>query len=120
MELQTETKEWGTIVRASITDDKTVYFSGFDKGQAEKRAITFRALHYRCKDGCEIRRNAIPTEVACMGKPAIAAYLFAVHEEGPGDIADRLEISPATVNQYMSNFRRDPKSLYNYPHDQDK
>ena len=99
--------EWGTSVRVRITDEDFCYFSGFDYDSAIRRGLVFRALYERT--GCKIlRRDAIPTTVTCSGRPMVAAYLFAVHHESVdnvANVAERLEVSPSTVEQYLSDVR---------------
>ena len=47
----------------------------------------------------------IPLSVAAIGKPAIAAYLIAVHQLPHSRIARELDISESTVGQYLSHFQ---------------
>ena len=47
----------------------------------------------------------IPLSVAAIGKPAIAAYLTAVHQLPHSRIARELDISESTVGQYLSHFQ---------------
>lgn len=97
--------EWGVNVRYPISEEKTMYFSGFDREHAQKRALVFESLNERCEDDCGICRNSIPTEIACMGRAAIAAYIFSVHGESYKEIAARLDVAQKTVEQYISDFR---------------
>lgn len=49
--------------------------------------------------------DAIPMPVAAEGKPAIAAYLRAVHGMSTGGIALRLDVGERTVETYLSDVR---------------
>lgn len=102
--LEKRQPDWDGIVRKYISEDTTVYFSGFDTEEAEKRARGFEALWKRT-EGCDIiRSNAVPIKIACMGRAAIAAYLYSVHQLSLTEIASHLDISESTVNQYISDF----------------
>lgn len=67
-----------------------------------RRAGVWVAL-WRRLDG--VRRvddpGLVPVEVAVLGKPAIAAYLFAAHGVSVGEVAERVNEQPATVKQFL-------------------
>lgn len=49
--------------------------------------------------------DVIPVNIAVMGKPAMAAYLDTVHKVDKREIADELDVSLGTVEQYFSDFK---------------
>jgi hypothetical protein len=48
----------------------------------------------------------VPARVAASGKAPLAAYLKVVHRKGESWIAKQLDVSEATVRQYLSDLRR--------------
>jgi DNA-binding MarR family transcriptional regulator len=48
-------------------------------------------------------RDAVPIEVATLGNPYIAAYLYSVHEYEIGEIAEKLDLSEQSVSQYLTD-----------------
>lgn len=105
--LEKRKSEWNGIKRKYISEDTTIYFSGFDTNDAKKRARVFKKLWERT-EGCEIiDSNAIPVKIACMGRAAIAAYLYSVHQLPMKKIAAKLDVSETTINQYVSDFTQE-------------
>lgn len=105
-DLSRDDREWGTVHRWRAGDGETYYFSGFDKEECVRRALVFDALYDRVE--CEVSpAGTIPIEVATAGRPYIAAFLYSVHQESVDDIAERFEVSEATVRQYFSDIRHD-------------
>lgn len=99
-------EDWGGVAKVDFEDRDPVYFTGFDKKEAQIRADLFRSLYERCGP-CEIiESNSVPINVACSGKPAIAAYLYAVQLWPVDAIAYQLSVSSSTVQQYLSDIRR--------------
>jgi hypothetical protein len=49
--------------------------------------------------------NCVPIDVATDGQKAIAAYLFAWSDFSPEGIADKMDKSPQTVRQYLSDYK---------------
>jgi DNA-binding NarL/FixJ family response regulator len=47
--------------------------------------------------------DVIPIEVAALGQPYIAAYLYAAHGLSIEEIADDLNIEQSSVSQYLSD-----------------
>lgn len=47
--------------------------------------------------------NVVPIEVATLGKPYIAAYLYAVHEFEIDEIAEKLDLTEQSVSQYLTD-----------------
>lgn len=50
--------------------------------------------------------HGIPVAVAVDGKPAIAAFLFMRHQLDREEIAEEMGVGDATVDEYLSRFRR--------------
>lgn len=99
-------EDWNGLVRKIISEDTTVYFSGFNYEDAEKRAIVFKKLWERT-DGCEIiESSSIPVDVVTMGRAAIVAYLFSVHHRSVSEIAKEFDVKENTVEQYLSDFHQ--------------
>lgn len=97
--------EWGGIAQKRL-DDEFYYFAALDAEVAVQRADLFESL-WRQLDSLELVKNksVIPTEVACAGKAPIAAYLYAVHQQPVADIAQALDVSSATVEQYLADVK---------------
>jgi hypothetical protein len=53
----------------------------------------------------ECSPDKIPTEVAVDGKPAIASYIYGVHELPKEEVADTMDISESTVTKYLHRLR---------------
>lgn len=72
----------------------------------QRRATRFAELWNRV-DGFEIIENesGIPIKIANIGKPAISTYLKIVHRLDEQEIANRLNVSRRTVQQYLSKFK---------------
>lgn len=51
----------------------------------------------------EPNSDVIPVTIAALGKPYIAAYLYAAHNLGLEEIADVLDIKQSSVSQYLSD-----------------
>jgi DNA-directed RNA polymerase specialized sigma24 family protein len=51
----------------------------------------------------EPNSDVIPVTIAALGKPYIAAYLYAAHNLGIEEIADVLDIKQSSVSQYLSD-----------------
>lgn len=49
--------------------------------------------------------GSIPTDVVIEGRPAVAAYLYAVRQCETEHVADRLEVSKRTIWDYLSEVR---------------
>jgi len=60
-----------------------------------------RAGDMKLTDGPDV----IPVKIAVMGKPAMAAYLDTVHKVDKREIADELDVSLGTIEQYFSDFK---------------
>jgi predicted DNA-binding protein (UPF0251 family) len=58
--------------------------------------------------------DKIPTEIAVDGKPAIASYLYGIHELRKEEIAATMDISKSTVKKYLRRFRNAEKKGYPY------
>lgn len=93
----------------SVTGDRTTFVD--DAGnkryfESETKTELFAALYDRT-DGQLVRDeyDLVPLPVALEGKPAIAVYLWCTDAASRGEIADALDVSRATVRQYLSDFR---------------
>lgn len=99
-------KDWGGVAKVDFDNRDPVYFTGFDKKEAQIRADLFRSLYEKCGPCDIIESGSVPINVACSGKPAIAAYLYAVQLWPIETIAYQLSVSSSTVEQYLSDIRR--------------
>lgn len=98
--------EWGGIARFRSNDGEKVHFTALDPEEANRRALVFGALYIRY-DGLDVvGRDVVPTRIACSGRAVLAAYLFAAHELSITEVAERLEVEPSTVEQYLSDVRQ--------------
>lgn len=50
--------------------------------------------------------DLIPTNVATLGKPAIAVYLNVVHDASKSEIASQLDVTVETARKYLTRFDR--------------
>lgn len=78
-------------------------FSNYSTG-AKRKAFCWAAIMQ--KTGLrrmESDPGVVPIEVATLGKPYIAAYLYAVHEFEIAEIADKLDLSEQSVSQYLTD-----------------
>jgi hypothetical protein len=81
-------------------------FSNWSRSINRRRGQLLGELFGRT-GGMKITTNSevIPLKIAVMGKPAIAAYLDTVHTVSKEKIAEQLEVSLGTVEQYFSDFK---------------
>lgn len=75
----------------------------------EERARLFADLYlvvdgFRVKDG--VGEKGIPVNVAASGKPAIAAYMYAVWGSTPTHIAQKIDTNRQTVLDYIEQIRQ--------------
>lgn len=49
--------------------------------------------------------NCVPIDVATDGQKAIAAYLFAWSDYSPEGVAEKMDKSPQTIRQYLSDYK---------------
>lgn len=98
-------KEWGGWVRKDLNGE-TFYFAALNQEAAEARARIFEELWIGL-GGWDpfVESKAVPIEVACAGKPAIAAYLYACELHSADEISDELGIASSTVNQYIADIK---------------
>lgn len=52
------------------------------------------------------RPYMVPIEVLMEGNPMVACYLYCVHGRTPEEVAERLNVAPTTVYQYINDIRR--------------
>lgn len=50
-------------------------------------------------------RRDVPVEILNEGKSMVAAYLFTIHGWNKTEVANMLELSPETIQQYLTNVR---------------
>ncbi|WP_135827274.1 helix-turn-helix domain-containing protein [Halorussus ruber] len=99
-------EEWNGLIRKIISEETTVYFSGFDDDEAEKRAIVFKEIWER-SGGCEIiESESIPVDVVTMGRAAVVAYRYSIHQRSVKEIAEEFKVAESTVEQYLSDFQQ--------------
>lgn len=90
------------------TDGGKVFeFGDGSAAENSNKARAMAVLWYR-SGGFEIGRDEsmVPVKVAALGKPAIATYLGVTQPIDRDEIAELLNISKGTVEQYVSKVRR--------------
>lgn len=87
--------------------EKVFTFHNESGTKNRNKAGAMAVLWYR-SGGFEIGddESMIPVEIAAMGKPAIATYLDVTQNIEREIIAELLDISKGTVEQYVSKVRR--------------
>lgn len=72
--------------------------------RTRRRALAWAAIiaETDCRDD-EAERGYVPVNVGAHGKPYIAAYLFAIHDEPIGEIAQYMGLTNSTISQYISD-----------------
>jgi hypothetical protein len=50
-------------------------------------------------------RRDIPVNILNEGKPVVATYLYVIHGWSRNEVAEMLDLSPETVQQYLTNVR---------------
>jgi hypothetical protein len=72
--------------------------------RTRRRAFAWAAIiaETDCRDD-EAERGYVPVNVGARGKPYIAAYLFAIHDEPIGEIAQYMGLTNSTISQYISD-----------------
>lgn len=79
----------------------------YRRDEAERRAVIIGRLNERTgfwwsDDGSS---NTVPVSVATDGQKAVAAYLFAMHQQDADTIAEKLGKATSTVRQYLSDYK---------------
>lgn len=89
------------------TDGKIFEFSG-DSDITNRKNATIMAMLWGRSGGFKIVDDGemVPVKVAVLGKPSIAAYLDVVQDMDRKTIAEKLDVSTGTVDQYISKVRR--------------
>lgn len=90
-------------------DEKIHVFGGYRWTAQKKAEVMARLVHLA--EGVEIvDEGAVPVDIAVLGKPAIAGYLYAAHdlhwERSNPNIAQVMGIDPEAARQYVNKFRR--------------
>ena len=87
-------------------DGRELEFSNGSRSINSRRGQLMGELWHRAGD-MELTEDpdVIPVEIAVMGKPAMAAYLDTVHKVDKREIAEDLNVSLGTVEQYFSDFK---------------
>lgn len=68
---------------------------------AQELASLFHRFGYIVGDSADM----VPVEIAVSGKPAIAAYLNAVHNISLEEVAEKLGVKWNTAYQYVDHFK---------------
>lgn len=89
------------------SDDKVFEFSeqsgSINKNKAGAIAVLwYRSGGFKITDDCSL----VPVKIAALGKPAIASYLDVTQNINREEIAELLNVSKGTVEQYVSKVRR--------------
>jgi hypothetical protein len=92
---------------ASVFEIDRVLSPGKRYHRAKRRAELYAQLWSDSDDLHSDTEGVIPISIAVEGKPAIAAYLFAVEEQNIAAISTQLGISTDTVWKYLRRFRDD-------------
>ena len=104
--MRMEKTDWGGVARISRGGEDTVCISSLDFQEAEHRGAVYAELLERFDSMAVVEnRSAVPIEIASDSNASLAAYLFSFHQYGVGAISERLGVSVATVEQYLSDFR---------------
>jgi len=77
------------------------------RGEQERAAVLLGRLSERTGFWWDPQGpgNCVPICVATDGQKAIAAYLFAWAEYAPEGIAEKMDKSPQTIRQYLSDYK---------------
>lgn len=80
---------------------------GYQRNERTRRALLIGRLNERTGfyQQAAVPGNGVPLDVALDGQKAIAAYLFAWQQLGPEAIASKMEKSPQTIRQYLSDYK---------------
>lgn len=71
---------------------------------AKRKALCWAAIMYETGlREMESNSEVVPIKVAALGKPYVAAYMYAAHELGMDEIGAHLDVSPNTVSQYLTD-----------------
>lgn len=99
--------DWGWVARVDRDGYTPHFVESFNRDEAEHRGAICCALFERFSVEMEVVEDTsvVPVVVACEGKASIAAYLYAVQLESIEDVSSRLDVSTASVEQYLSDFR---------------
>jgi hypothetical protein len=92
---------------ASVFEIDRVLSPGKRYHRAKRRAELYAQLWSDSDNLHSDTEGVIPSSIAVAGKPAIAAYLFAVEEQNPKAISTQLGVSTDTVWKYLRRFRDD-------------
>jgi hypothetical protein len=84
----------GTVDRAGLAAILVEEFGGDALTTDERYARTKPVTH------------GVPTAVAVDGKPAVAAWLTARHGASREQLANQMDVTEASVSEYLSRFRR--------------
>jgi DNA-binding NarL/FixJ family response regulator len=110
----------GILVEFPDDDDRWIYtaFNGqFDSYPTATAAIIDRieqSLDWEAESNYPLRLNKfriprnrrdIPVNILNEGKSVVAAYLYIIHGWSKDEVAEMLELSPETVQQYLTNVR---------------
>lgn len=108
-------RTWGIIstakYRVQIPDGEDYEFSRYLRATNRRQARLWAELQHQTEgvDMCD-QNHLIPTEVAVLGKPAIAAYLYTAHDFTKSQISNQMGVEESTVQQYFTRFRSESNS----------
>ncbi|WP_144925955.1 hypothetical protein [Halorubrum salsamenti] len=73
--------------------------------RTRRRALAWAAITSEtgCRDD-EADRGYVPVNIGAHGKPYIAAYLFAIHDQSIEQIAQEMDLTNSTISQYVSDI----------------
>lgn len=89
--------------------DTPHYHYVFSGGRGERsecriKALCWAAIMYKIGlEGMDVDSDTVPIEIADLGKPYVAAYLYVVHEYDFSRISKKLDLSESTISQYLSD-----------------
>jgi len=75
-----------------------------ERSECRIKALCWAAIMYKIGlEGMDVDSDTVPIEIADLGKPYVAAYLYAVHGYEFSRISQKLNLTESTISQYLSD-----------------
>lgn len=75
-----------------------------ERSECRIKALCWAAIIYKIGlEGMDVDSDTVPIEIADLGKPYVAAYLYTVHEYDFSRISQKLNLTESTISQYLSD-----------------